>query len=200
MTVQPDQDLQALWASRPAPDPDALLAQLKRNNAEARRLNQIGLGVGIASGLFVIFSEIIGILTTRGALSVVMAVLILGSWLHYRQAKRRLSAAFSREPQAMVRFMIDRARSALFLARSMYSCQWIGLVAGFAASRLTRDGDRDILIPDQVLGIIIVAVLAAFIAMTAYGVRLARRKVREIAVLQRYAEALSAEGASISPS
>ena len=56
-------------------------------------------------------------------------------------------------------------------------------------------------LPDRiVVGIIIVAVLAAFIAMTAYGVRLARRKVREIAVLQRYAEALSAEGASISPS
>lgn len=175
--------LAALWQSGGEIDVEPLVKRLQRQNKRLRQLNQLSFLVCIASLIFLIALEFTDQIPTRGLLSLIGAVSVAGSWWKYRRDKARLIAAYSEEPARLLPFLIKRTRAMRNLGRYYYLCSFPSFVTGFLVSRFLG--------PDSTNGppaswFVMLAIfgLGALVAITVWGVLIARSKTAELRELE----------------
>jgi hypothetical protein len=134
MTSLPPQDpLVALWQTTPKPDTQHLLQDLQYTNGMHQRLNRTVFAILCGISLLLIFEEATGRVATHGMLPAIwiLGLVIGGVW--HRRARCNRSDALTLNTVGLLKFMIARTKSDLFVARCLYAGVPSGAVAGFFA-------------------------------------------------------------------
>jgi hypothetical protein len=141
MTSSPPHDpLVALWQTAPKPDTHHLLQDLQRLNRLHQRHNRTVLAIVCGIALLLIFEEATGRVTSHGILSVIWTLgLVIGLAWH-RRARCNRSDALTLDTVSLLKSMIARAKSDLFVARCLYAGVPLGAVAGFVVAKLAGFG------------------------------------------------------------
>ena len=179
MTSLPPHDpLVTLWQTAPKPDSQHLLQDLQRLNRLHRRLNRIVFVILCGISLLLIFEETTDRVTTHGALSVIWILGLVTGVVWHRRARCNRSDALTLDTVSLLKFMIARARSDLFIARCLYAGVPCGAVVGFFVAKLAGFGAPPSAIAVHALlhAIQTGAGVAALIAMMVTGAILARSR------------------------
>jgi hypothetical protein len=185
-SLPPDDDpLIALWQAAPKPDTQHLLRDLQRLNRLHRRLNRSVLAILFGISLLLIFEEATGRLSTHGALSAIWILGLAIGIIRQRRAQCNRSDALARDTVSLLKFMLARAKSDLFIARCLYAGAPCGAAVSFLVSRLLGIGPSpsSIAVSPQLRLIQTGAGVAALIVMIVTGAILARSRqlqVREL--------------------
>ena len=184
--------LKSLWQDSPPFDVDAMVARLNRNNSDIRRLNLWSAGFSLAVFAVLVALEWSGKLHTGGMMTLLGTLCLIAASAHYVSAKRKLQKAFSREPKALLAFMIQRARAAINLGRGLYILPIPSLLFGYFLGRVTPDTDSETPMPDWIEPMVILIAVVFIVCPTVIGIWFTRRKVRELRELQALAADLEA--------
>jgi hypothetical protein len=134
--LPPDDPLVALWQTAPKPDTHHLLQDLQRLNRLHQRLNRSVLAIVCGIAILLIFEEATGRVASYGILSVVWTLGLVVGIVWRRRARCNRSDALTLDTVSLLKFMIARAKSDLFVARCLYAGVPCGAVAGYAVSKL----------------------------------------------------------------
>jgi hypothetical protein len=177
-SLPPRDPLVSLWQTTPKPETHQLLHDLQRLNRLHERFNRTILGLLFGISLLLIFEEATGRVATHGRLSAIWILgLLLGVfWRRRVQCKR--ADAISMDTISLLKFMIARAKSDLFVARCLYAGVPCGALAGFFVLKLARGGPSSSAIATHphLHFIQAGAGIAVLIAMMVIGVILARSR------------------------
>jgi uncharacterized membrane protein len=116
-------------------------------------------------------------------LSLIGSVSLATSWWKYRKDRARLIAAYSEEPAALLPFLIKRTRAMRNLGRFYYMGPVPSALLGYLTARLSASDSSETPPADVMLAITVVGA-ACLVALTVWGVRLARQKSRELTELE----------------
>jgi len=179
MTSLPPHDpLITLWQTAPQPDAQHLLQDLQRLNRLHRRLNRIVFAILCGISLLLIFEETTGRVRTHGALSAIWILGLVAGVVWHRRARCNRSDALTLDTVSLLKFMIARAKSDLFIARCLYAGVPCGAMVGFFVAKLAGIGAPPSAIAAHPLLHVIQtgAGVAALIAMMVTGAILARSR------------------------
>jgi hypothetical protein len=129
MTSLPQHDpLVTLWQTAPKPDTQHLLQDLQRLDRLHQRLNRSVFAIMCGTSFLLIFAETTGRVTTHGTLSVIWILGLVIGVVWHRRARCNRSDALTLDTISLLKFMIARAKSDLFVARCLYAgvpvAQW----------------------------------------------------------------------------
>jgi hypothetical protein len=193
-SLPPRDPLVALWQTAPKPDPQQLLLDLERLNRLHQRLNRTVFAILCGISILLIFEEATGRVATHGALSAIWILGVVLSIVWRRRARCNRSDALTRDTVSLLKSMISRASSDLFVARCLYAGVPCGAAAGFFVMKLAGIGASPsaVAIPGPLRLLQTGAGVAALIAMMVTGIVLARSRrlqVRELSEKLRLIEA-----------
>ncbi len=177
-SLPPDDPLVALWQTAPKPDTHYLLQDLERLNRLHQRLNRTLLAIVCGIAILIIFEEATGRVASHGVLSVIWILgLVIGA-IWRRRARCTRSDALTLDTISLLKVMIARAKSDLFVARCLYAGVPCGAAAGYVLTKLAGIGaSPSARAVSQHLDLIQTgAGIAALIIMMAAGVILARSR------------------------
>jgi hypothetical protein len=141
MTSLPPHDpLVALWQTAPEPDTHHLLQDVQRLNRLHQRLNRSLLAILCGIALLLIFEEATGRIASHGILSVIWTLGLVIGLIWHRRARCNRSDALTLDTVSLLKLMIARAKSDLFVARCLYAGVPLGAVAGFVVAKLAGIG------------------------------------------------------------
>ena len=166
-----------------------MVDRLNRNNRDIRSLNSWSTIFSLAIFAVLVGLEWSGNLHTDGMMTFLGAICLVAAFAHYRHAKLKLQRAFSREPKALIAFMIKRTRAAINLGRMLYICPVPSLSFGFMLGRITPNREYETPMPDWIEPMIIIIAISFLIIPTVLGVWFTNKKVKELKDL----EAIAAE-------
>ena len=138
--LPPDDPLVALWQTAPKPDTHHLLQDLQRLNRLHQRLNRSLLAILCGISLLLVFEEATGRVASHGVLSAIWIIGLVIGVLWHRRAQCNRSDALTLDTVSLLKFMIARAKSDLFVARCLYAGVPLGAVAGFLVAKLAGIG------------------------------------------------------------
>jgi hypothetical protein len=194
MTLPPHDPLAALWQTAPKPDTHHLVQDLRRLNRLHKRLNRSVSAIVCGVAILLIFEEATGRVTSHGILSVIWILGLVIGVVWRRRARCNRSDALTLDTVSLLKFMIARAKSDLFIARCLYAGVPCGALAGFIVAKLAGIGGSPPAIANHP-GLHLMqtgAGIAALIIMMATGAILARSRrlqVREFTEKLRSIEA-----------
>lgn len=137
MTSLPAHDpLVALWQTAPKPDTRHLVQDLQRLNRLHQRLNRSVWAIVCGIAILLIFEEATGRVASHGVLSAIWTLGLAIGVLRQRRARYNRTDALTLDTVSLLKFMIARARSDLFIARCLYAGVPCGAVAGFVVADL----------------------------------------------------------------
>jgi len=137
MTSLPSQDpLVALWQTTPKPDTRHLLRDLQRLKRLHRRLNRTVLAIVCGIDILLIFEEAAGRIASHGILSAMWTLGLVVGLVCHRRARCNSSDALTLDTVSLLKSMIARARSDLFVARCLYAGVPCGAAAGYIVTKL----------------------------------------------------------------
>ena len=141
MTSLPARDpLVALWQTAPKPDTQHLLLDLQRLNRLHQRLNRSVLAIVCGIAALLVFEEATGRVATHGALSVIWILgLVIGIVWHGR-ARCNRTDVLTLDTVSLLKSMIARAKSDLFIARCLYVGVPCGAMVGYSVMKLAGIG------------------------------------------------------------
>jgi len=179
MTSLPPQDpLVALWQTTPKPDTSHLLPQLQRLDRLHRRLNRTVLAIVCGIDSLLIFEEATSRVASHGILSVTWTLGLVIGLIFHRRARCNRSDALTLDTVSLLKSMIARAKSDLFVARCLYAGVPCGAVAGYIIVKLAGIGAPPLAngISPHLRTIQTGAGIAGLIVMMAAGAILARSR------------------------
>jgi hypothetical protein len=179
MTSQPPQDpFIALWQTTPKPDTSHLLPQLERLNRLHRRLNRTVLAIVCGIDILLMFEEATGRLPSHGILSLIWTLGLVIGLIFHRRARCNRSEALTLDTVSLLKSMIARAKSDLFVARCLYAGVPCGAMAGYIVMKLAGIGAPPLAngIGPRLRTIQTGAGIVALIVMMAAGAILARSR------------------------
>lgn len=189
--TQQDDDLKALWQSSPAIDTADLL---KRVGQERRRMSRLFwfevVGTVLALGLFV-FYETLGLFGDRSwaAWTVVTAAIGMQIWMWYW--RRGLWDHVSQAPMDLLRLQLKRAKVGLRIAKwYAYGTPIITVLAALFSFYLLPEAPS-LDLPQVWRVIILIALLAMVVGMTAFGVAMMKRYRARIEWIESRIDALA---------
>jgi hypothetical protein len=136
----PNDPLIDLWQTAPKPDPQNLLRDLERLKRLHLRLNRSVLAILVGFSLLLIFEEASSRIATRGVLSVAWILSLVIGAVWQRRARCRRLDALTLDTISLLKSMLARAKSDLFIARCLYAGVPLGALAGFLALKLAGIG------------------------------------------------------------
>ena len=139
-SLPPNDPLIALWQTAPEPDTHHLLQDLRRLNRLHQRLNRSLLAILCGIAILLIFEEATGRIASHGILSVIWTLGLVIGVVWHRRARCNRADTLTSDTVSLLKFMIARAKSDLFLARCLYAGVPLGAVAGFLVTRLAGIG------------------------------------------------------------
>ena len=180
-------DVADLWQSEQGIPADTLIARLYAQNNRLRRINQVSFVICAVALIATAFIELVGQIPTRGLLTLVGALSFIGSAWKYRRDKARLIAAYSEEPKKLLPFLIARTKAARNVARYYYTLPLPSCALGFMAGRLSEDESEPIVSIAVFMPIVLLAFFG-LVALTVWGLRMARQKTEELRDLEAMLE------------
>ena len=187
--------LVALWQTAPRPDTQHLLRDLQRLKQMHQQLNRIVVATLCGVSLLLILAEATGRVATHGVLSIIW-ILGLASGVAWRQRARcnRIDA-LSFDTVRLLKFMLARAKSDLFLARCLYAGVPCGALAGTLVARIIGIGASPATAAAHptLQPILTGAGVTVLIVMVATGVILARSRRLQVKVLSEKLRSVQAE-------
>jgi len=195
MNPSPSNDpLIALWRTAPNPDTQRLLQDLQRLRQMHRRLMWTVVGILCGVSLLLILAEAIGRIATHGILSAIWIVaLAIGAAWQWRARCNAIDALTS-DTVSLLKFMLARAKSDLFIARCLYAGVPCGALVGAFVTQLMRTSASPaaMAVRPALHPILTSAGVAVLIIMVVAGFILARSRrfqVKALAEKLRSAEA-----------
>jgi hypothetical protein len=136
-SLPPNDPLVALWQTASKPDTHHLVQDLQRLNRLHQRLNRSVFAIVCGIAILLIFEEATGRVTSHGILSVIWTIgLVIGAvWRRRAQCNR--SDALTLDTVSLLKFMIARAKSDLFVARCLYAGVPCGALVGYVVMKVT---------------------------------------------------------------
>jgi hypothetical protein len=196
MTSSPPHDpLVTLWQTAPKPDAQHLVRDLQRSNRLHQRLNRTVLAILCGISLLLIFEEATGRVATHGGLSAIWIVGLVIGVIWQRRARCNRSDALILDTTSLLKFMIARAKSDLFVARCLYAGVPCGAVVGLFVAKLAGFGaspSAGALHP-HLHSIQSGAGMAALLAMMVTGAILARARHLQVQQLSEKLRLIEAE-------
>ncbi len=194
-SLPPNDPLVALWQTAPKPDTHHLLQDLQRVNRLHQRTNRSILAILCGIAILLIFEEATGRVATRGALSVIWILGLILGVVWRRRARCSRSDALTSDTVSLLKFMIARAKSDLFIARCLYAGVPCGAVFGYLVTKLAGIGapPSAIAVPANLNLIQTAAGVAALIAMMVTGVILARSRRLQVQELSEKLRLIKAD-------
>jgi hypothetical protein len=195
MTLPPHDPLVALWQTAPKPDTQHLLHDLQRLNRQHQRLNRSVSAILCGISLLLIFEEATGRVTTHGALSAIWILGIASGVLWRRRARCSRSDAFALDTVSLLKFLIARAKSDMFIARCLYAGVPCGALVGLVVAKVAGIGASPAAIATHPRLHLIqtVAGVAALIVMMAAGAILARSRRHQVQELGEKLRSIEAD-------
>ncbi|MBV9182106.1 MAG: hypothetical protein JO356_12420 [Acidobacteria bacterium] len=194
MKSSPSNDpLVVLWKSAPKPDTQRVLQDFERLKQMHQQLMWIVVGCLCAATLLLIIAEMTGRIATHGFLSVIWIVdLAIGAAWYWRARCSRIDA-LTLDLVTLLKFMLEKAKRDLFLARCLYAGVPCGALIGALIAKLTRGLTASARAVYPVLHPMLTAAgVALLLIMVGAGFVLARSRrfqVRTLAEKLRAAEA-----------
>ena len=133
-TLHQDDSLIGLWQSAPKPDPYRVLQDLQRSNRLHTRFYRSLIAILCGFAVLLIFEEATGRLETHGLISALW-ILFVTSIVWRRRVRCKRLDALTMDTVSLLKSMIARAKSDLFIARCLYAGVPCGAVAGWAVVR-----------------------------------------------------------------
>jgi hypothetical protein len=151
---------------------------LQRLNRLHRRLNRTVLAIVCGIDILLIFEEATGRVPSHGILSVIWTLGLVIGLIFHRRARCNRSDALTLDTVSLLKSMIARAKSDLFVARCLYVGVPCGAVAGYIVMKLAGIGAPPLAngISPHLRTIQTGAGIAALIVMMAAGAILARSR------------------------
>src|ERR1700733_1248094 len=141
MTSIPSRDpLVSLWQTAAKPDTQYLMRDLQRLNRLHQRHNRTVLAIVCGIAILLIFEEATGRLASHGILSVAWIALVVAGILWKRRARCNRLDALTLDTVRLLKAMIARAKSDLFVARCLYAGVPLGATMGYVVSKLAGIG------------------------------------------------------------
>lgn len=132
MTSLPPQDpLAALWQSTPEPDTHHIFEDVLRLSRLQKRIGQSVLAILCGVAALLIFEEATGRVQSHGMLSIVWILSLLCGNLWRRRSRRNRSEVSTLDTVSLLKVMIGRAKTDLFLARCLYAGVPCGALLGY---------------------------------------------------------------------
>jgi hypothetical protein len=191
-SLPPRDPLISLWQTAPKPDTQHLVQDLQRLNRLHQRLNRSVFAIMCGISLLLIFEEGTGRVTTHGTLSVIWILGLVLGVVWRRRARCNRADALTLDTVSLLKLMIARAKSDLFVARCLYAGVPCGAAVGFLAMKLAGTGAPPPAIHPYLHLIQTGAGIAALVAMMVTGAILARSRrlqVQELSEKLRLIEA-----------
>jgi hypothetical protein len=190
MTSMPPHDpLVALWQTAPKPNPHHLLRDLQRLNHLHRLHNRSVLAIVRGIAILLIFEEATGRVGSHGIVSGIWTLGVAVGIVWRRRARCSRFDALTLDTVSLLKAMIARAKSDLFVARCLYAGVPCGAVAGYVVANFAgiSESSAAIAAHPRLHLIQTGAGIAALIIMMATGVILARSRRLQV---QEFSEKL----------
>ena len=186
MKSSPSNDpLVSLWKTAPKPDTQRLMQDLERLKQMHQRLMRTVVAILCAVSLLLIVAEATGRIATHGMLSVIWILgLAIGALWQWRARCTHIDALTS-DTVSLLKFMLARAKSDLFLARCLYAGVPCGALFGALVTKLIREGGARpaTMVHPALHPFLTGAGVAVLVAMVAAGFILARSRRLQVKVL-----------------
>lgn len=193
-SLPPNDPLVALWQTAPKPDRHHLLQDLQRVNRLHQRTNRSILAILCGISLLIIFEEATGRIATHGVLSVIWILGVVLGVVWRRRARCNRADALTSDTVSLLKFMIARAKSDLFIARCLYAGVPCGAAVGYFVTKFAGIGapPSPIAVHANLNLIQTGAGIAALIAMIVTGAVLARSRRVQVQVLSEKLRSIQA--------
>lgn len=193
--VPPSDPLVALWQTALTPDTHQLVEEVQRQNRLHQRLNRSIFAILCGIALLLLFEEATGRLASHGILSAMWILGLCLGVLRRRRARCNRFDAFSLDTVSLLKSMIARAKSDLFIARSLYAGVPVSATVGFFAMKLAGIGGSPAArpVPPHLQMMQTGAGIAALILMTATGALLARSRHLQVRELSEKLKSIEAD-------
>ncbi|MEO8593410.1 MAG: hypothetical protein ABI759_08810 [Candidatus Solibacter sp.] len=186
MNSSPSPDpLVALWRTAPKPDTQHLLQDLHRLRRMHQRLERMVVAMLCAVSVLLILAEATGRIATHGILSVIWMLGLAIGVARQKFARHDRIDALALDTVSLLKYMLARAKSDLFIARCLYAGVPCGALVGTLAAKIIGIGASRAAIAahPQLQPILTYAGLAVLIIMVVTGVILARSRRLQVKAL-----------------
>jgi hypothetical protein len=195
MSMPPHDPLVSLWQTAPKPDTQHLMQDLQRLNRLHQRHNRSVLAIVCGFAVLLIFEEETGRLASHGIVSVIWIAGTIAGLVWQKRARCNRLDALTMDTVRLLKAMIARAKSDLFVARCLYAGVPLGAAVGYVVSRLAGIGASS---PANVahphLDIVQTgAGVVALIVMIVVGVVLARSRSLQVRELTEKLRAIESD-------
>ena len=187
MSSSPSPDpLVSLWQTAPKPDTQHLLQDLQRLKQMHRLLERVVLAILGGVSLLLILAEATGRIVTYGILSVIWILGLAIGVAWQRRARRKRIDALAFDTVSLLRFMLARAKSDLFIARCLYAGVPCGALVGTVVANILGIGASPAAIAvHPALHLILTrAGMAVLIIMVVTGIILERSRRLQVKALR----------------
>jgi hypothetical protein len=140
MTSVPPDQLVSLWQTAPKADTQHLLQDLQRLNRLHQSHNRSILVIVCGIAILLLFEEATGRLASHGILSAVWIAGVVAGAVWQKRARCNRLDALTMDTVSLLKAMIARAKSDLFVARCLYAGVPLGAAIGYAVSELAGIG------------------------------------------------------------
>jgi hypothetical protein len=179
MTSMPPHDpLVSLWQTAPKPNTQHLMQDLQRLNRLHQRHNRSMLAIVCGIATLLVFEEATGRLTSHGIVSGIWIVGVVAGVVWQRRARCSQLDALTLDTVRLLKAMIARAKSDLFVARCLYAGAPLGAAVGYVVLKLAGIGTPESgrAAHPHIEMVQTGAGVAALIVMMAVGIILARSR------------------------
>jgi hypothetical protein len=140
MTSIPPDPLVSLWQTAPQADTQHLLQDLQRLNRLHRSHNRSIVAIVCGIAVLLLFEEATGRIASHGILSAIWIVGGIAGAVWQKRARCTRLDALTMDTVSLLKEMIARAKSDLFVARCLYAGVPFGAAFGYAVSQLAGIG------------------------------------------------------------
>ena len=140
MTSTSPDPLVSLWQTAPKADTQHLLQDLQRLNRLHRTHNRSVAAILCGIAVLFLFEEATGRIASHGILSAIWIVGAIAGAAWQKRARCNRLDALTMDTVSLLKAMIARAKSDLFVARCLYAGVPLGAAFGYAVSKLAGIG------------------------------------------------------------
>ena len=196
MTSMPPHDpLVSLWQTAPKPNTQHLMQDLQRLNRLHRRHNRSVLAIVCGIAALLVFEEATGRLASHGIVSAIWIAGVVAGLVWQRRARCSQLDALTPDTVRLLKAMIVRAKSDLFVARCLYAGVPLGAAVGYVVSKSAGIGASESgrAAHPHLEMVQTGAGVAALIVMMVVGVILARSRSVQVRELSEKLKAIETE-------
>ncbi len=184
-----------LWQTALKPDTHHLLQDLQRFKHKHQQMKRSVFAILSAVSMLLIVAEVTGHIATRGALSVIWILGLMIGMMWQRRVRCNRIDALSLDTVSLLKIMLSKAQTDLFLARCLYAGVPGGALVGTFVTKIMQNGVSSAPVGNhpEVQRILTGAGAAILLVMVVTGIVLARSRWLQVRMLSEKLRSVEAE-------